>query len=330
MKAYELTAEKISFGLHLIDVGDLHRKEDSWNSTSKTVTDLHWVERTVTFFKNLVPDGFRDFDAVYIEELKSVADIVLASETFALSGIKSVIINSGGYKGKSVEEKKEIEKALLSFQDTYLLFLDADFLTPTSKKKFTAIDCNRLEAYEIKRFLTKSHPSLNIDTIALDTLIEYAGKDTATILNEIKKLEDYAGGAKITLDDIKNLVPENLDNKVYEFTDALANGNKKLAQEILDRFTLKGVQSAELLSRLTSHYRRILHASLSNASNYDLSVFLGVKEFAVVKARETGAKYTKARLKASMDALTEAEFQFKSGLMTEDTAFKLAVAKLFI
>lgn len=72
----------------------------------------------------------------------------------------------------------------------------------------------------------------------------------------------------------------------------------------------------------------MFHSVLSNLSDFELSEILGVKEYAVKKARMAGGKYTKVRLKEIIDMLVNTEFSFKSGQMTDETAFKTAFYRL--
>ena len=97
---------------------------------------------------------------------------------------------------------------------------------------------------------------------------------------------------------------------------------------MFDRFVARGIDFSFILASLIGQYRRLLHCALSKKSDAELAEALKIKEFAVKKSRETASKYGKATLKSCLDELVDAEFNFKSGVMLDETAVRTAMAKL--
>ena len=132
----------------------------------------------------------------------------------------------------------------------------------------------------------------------------------------------------INLDMVELLVANTMENEIYDLSNALADKNKVKAMALFDKFVAKGIDYSVILSTLVGQYRRLLHCALSNKSDSELAEDLKVKEWAIRKSRETATKYGKAVLKACLDDLIDAEFNFKSGLMVDETAVRTAMVKL--
>ncbi|MFI3229519.1 MAG: DNA polymerase III subunit delta [Bacillota bacterium] len=315
MKAVELKKESLQGNVFAIE-GD----------------DSYWVSYAEHFFVDLIPEDTRCFDVRYIETLSSYNSILEAIDTPSMMCAEVVVIvRDPKFKG-GADSKPSIADIISQVpQDTYLIFSGVQFLTPKLKKMLTVIDASRLDTYDARKTIKGLFGSQEIDNRAMDALIEYTNRDMARIETEVNKLKAYAHGALITLNDIDNLVANTIDNEIYEFCNAIAAKNIVLAYKILDRFVAKGVSYTYILSTIIGQYRRMLHASLTAPiSVNDVATSLGSKPFAIQKARESSKKYTKTALKEIVDILVQAEFAFKSGAMSEETAIRTAITNIIL
>lgn len=289
--------------------------------------DAYWGDHALRFFISLVPEENRIFNLKILNGIRSVDEITDAAETSPFfPGEQVVLIKDQGYKIK--EDEKSVLNALIKNTEAFLIFYKCAFLTPQNKKEMTSVEASRADFTVINAYIDGAYGKNSIDGSARHLLMEYTGGDTARIQTEMQKLIAYTGGKTVREADVKELVENTVENQIYEFTGALAERNKTLAMNILVRFEESGAAPAYLLAALSSQYRRMLHAALSKKSDAETAAFLGVKEYAVKKARESAAKYTVVKLKNCLDALTDAEYSFKSGAMSEETAFGRAMAKL--
>ena len=81
-----------------------------------------------------------------------------------------------------------------------------------------------------------------------------------------------------------------------------------------------------LIGMLYSHFRRLLYTAIT--PQYDrMPADLGVKEFAVRKAKEQAGKFTPKKLKKICDGLQETDFDIKSGRITDKVALELTVLR---
>jgi DNA polymerase III, delta subunit len=287
--------------------------------------DVYLRDKAVAFFKSLVPEEYRAFNLRIIEG-NVAAELEGAANTISMFPSEYVIIvRADDVKGEG--DLNSIADTVEASKDKYILFLSSSYLNARIKKASWKIDAKKPDIYEVKRACPKLFPD-GIDRAASDLLVEYTGGDMAKISLERDKLLSYAGNRKISLQDIRELVPDTAEYKVFEFSGAIAAGNGREAMEILKKLLEAGESKSGILASLVLQYRRMLHSALSNKTDPELAELLGCKPYAITKARELASKFTKARLKACLDSLKEAEFSFKSGKSSEDAAFGLAISKM--
>lgn len=313
MKAYELGKSALTGNAYYID-GD----------------DVYWTDYTVNYFRALVPAEYREFNLRTIGQLNSVAQIAEATNTFSMFPSDTVIIvRDQGYK-ELAADKGKLEAIARALQGVILVLVGKNLITTAALRKiFIKIEADRLSEPELRSILEVLYPGV-LTPGAAALLINYCNRDMARIASEMSKLRCYKEKGKISEEDVRLNVSDDTENEIYEFSNALARRDNAKAYGIMERFVDRGVAYAYMLAALAGQYRRMLYAALSPLSDEALAEATGVKPYGIKMAREAARKYTKTRLKSCLDALTEAEFAFKSGVMGEDTAFLTAVSKLLI
>ncbi|OQC14975.1 MAG: DNA polymerase III subunit delta [Firmicutes bacterium ADurb.Bin080] len=290
-------------------------------------TDTYWRDKVIKEFCSLVPEEYKSFNLKQLDKIDSPSSLRDSLITFSMFPSPSVVL--------SYDEKFE-DKGDASFskiiqeidEDTYFLIIYYGKISASLMKVFTVIECVRSSPQVINRVVKKALGETQIDQAAFDLLIRYCNSDLSRILMEIDKLISYVDGKKISLNDVEINVANDIEDAIFELSDALSSKKNHRAKELVDRFLERGYNYSALLALLTNHYRRIFHSALSPLSDLDLSKVLGVKEYAIKKSRMIASKYTKVRLKEIMDMLVDTDFSFKSGKMTDETAFKTLFSKL--
>ncbi len=306
--------------------------------------DGYLKDAVISEIIGMVPEYAREFNVRTVYGFKSPTELTDAIAAVSPFGGTEVVL-AGGYQkkekdagkqpkkdtAKSPKSDKDLEefKSLTSIAAGALYFVVYDStLTASQAKLFTEVDCSRLDPVALRELIPSVAKPDKLDYRAINMLIEYCNRDMGRISVELKKLSAYAEGATITAEMVDLLVPDMLENEVYDLTNAFAEKNKRRAVELLDRFTSRGMAYAYLLALLIGQYRRLLHCALSQRSDAELASIMGVKEYAVKKNRELASKYGKTALKKIFDFLVKAETDFKQGVMSEETAVKTAFAKL--
>ena len=68
--------------------------------------------------------------------------------------------------------------------------------------------------------------------------------------------------------------------------------------------------------------------AISNGTNAEVASLLGIKEFAVKKAKEQANMFKKRSLKNAVDYLTDVDYKVKSGQINVDEGMWLSLFKI--
>ncbi len=299
--------------------------------------DLYFRDKVIKDILSLVPEAEREFNYHNFSDVKSIEEAEAAFTSMGFFGGVNVIVISGygakkSGKGElklSEKEVKLFESLINSMDENTVLIMHSSNLPLSLSRYFVKVDCGKLDAISLRSYVPSLIAPLKIDGNALYTLIEYCNRDMMSIYLELEKLKAYMGSKQaITLEMVQTLVANTIENDIFELSKALAERNKFTTVSLFEKFVAKGIGFSVILGTLINQYRRLLHVALSKKSDRELADVLRVKEYAVIKSRETAKKYGKATLKACLDELVDAEYNFKSGLMTEETAVRTAIANL--
>lgn len=307
------------------------------NALLLTGDDLYWRDFVINAVLTLVPEGEREFNYRSFSDIKSIEEAESAfTSTGFLGGINVVSIigygNKKSTKGESKtseKEKKIFEELVTGLDENTVLILSNSNIPLSLARYFIEVDCAKLDYSILRDYIPKLIAPKKIDGNALYTLVEYCGKDMARISNELKKIVAYMGTKQvISLDMVELLVANTVENEIYELSNALADKNKIKAMGLFEKFVAKGIDYSVILATLVGQYRRLLHCSLSTRTDREIAEDLKIKDWAVRKNREIASKYGKATLKFCLDELVDAEYNFKSGLTSDETAVRTVMAKL--
>ncbi len=221
------------------------------------------------------------------------------------------------------QEYLEINEYLQSPNPSAILLFVGE-VTPAFKKvmdKIEIIDCNKLDKGFIEKWLvmkaTQEKTSFTPDAVSL--LVDYCNRDMSKIFMELDKLVVYSEGKPITVEMVEELVRPDLEYKLFELSNALADKSADKTMTILQTLLDASEPIVKLLGMLYSHFRRLLFVSLNPQSD-TLSSDLGIKEFAVNQMIKQSKKYNARRLKVICDKLHAIDFDFKRGAINDKTA----------
>ncbi|MEG1581809.1 MAG: DNA polymerase III subunit delta [Clostridia bacterium] len=241
------------------------------------------------------------------------------------------------YTTKSGAEIQELNKYTSNPASTTVLVFFNPESTETFKnvKNITIIDCDKLDinllnSWTESKLLKPFNVSMNSD--AKELLFAYCSSDLTRISSELSKLVSYVGdNGNITTQNIKDMVVEDKDYKIFELTDAIAKGNKEKALDILYELNDKEKSSYSILTPLYNHYRRLLYISINNKESLSrLADYFHIKEFAVKMMFGQAKNYTQRKLKTIVDLLAKADEDIKSGLMKDETAIFFVVLNILM
>lgn len=156
-----------------------------------------------------------------------------------------------------------------------------------------------------------------IDKINIDYFLNKVGDDINNIDSELTKLFIYKEEDKtITKADIDLLITDNIDNVIYEFTNAVLENDLDTITKMYNNFKIENISQDYLIVSLSNVFRQALIIKiLSNEgkSNLDISKIIGKKEFYIKKMLERLYNYSEKDLCNYINRLAEIDNNYKSG-----------------
>ena len=270
--------------------------------------------------------------SVFTDENFDTNNIINSCNQFSFFNEKRMVIIQDIFKELSQDNKKRFENYSKNpNKDCLLVIIDSigsktfDFI-----KEVEIIDCKPNQDYiinYIKEQFNKYNKNISLDNCK--KLNEYCLGDLNRINLEIKKISDYLISKVEVLDsDIDKLVFKDTELKVFDLTNALGvkDGNKAL--KILYDMLQANEAPIKILALITGTFRRMMFAKINKGSNAELANALNCKEFAIVKAKESANKYSATQLKNILNLLLEADYNIKSGQMSQENVLYYLICKI--
>lgn len=259
-------------------------------------------------------------------------DVVRALDTMPLFDNKKVVyLDIRMSKKSELKNFNLIEDYLKSPNNMAILIVNIgdNDITALNKNLLTNVDCNRLD-YKIVSLKIKavlSAKGKTIDEKSTKLLFDYALGDLAKIMLDIDKLVAYIGDRKeVTVDDIKNLVTQSLEYKIFELTEGLSKKDSGKVFAIIEDMKGKKEEYKTLPSLIYSHFRRLFMVAINKtATNYELSQMLGIKEYAVKMTQNQVNLFTKSSLKKINDLCAKLDFDLKQSNISIDNYINVLV-----
>ena len=191
----------------------------------------------------------------------------------------------------------------------------------------TFVDCSRATGELVNKYIRSktNKAQLIISSGVCQLLQEYCQNDMTRIDLEIDKLIAFKQGEdEITEADVELMVAKTIDYQVYQMVAFIAEKKYRSAYKVIQDLTTISEKQLLFVS-VYYHFRRMFFVSISRGSDKELAAMLGVKEFAIVKARQQAASFSPKRLRKILNKLTQLDGDYKSGKMIFDNAFLSAM-----
>ena len=286
--------------------------------------DFYLFDKALAMIKNACQITMDEFnETIFDDESFSLEKLFNATEMLPMIDPKRLVVLKGGSVKES--DKKKLEELLLKIpKSTCVVILDYNKNFEFLKRSFTLVDAGRMDRETVKKLVIAylSREGKQMSAEALDTLIDATNGYLTKIMTELKKLCYYEPHeALITKKMVDELVTKDIEYSVFELTEALSKKDGDKALKLLKLME----KDAGVFSLISNHFRRLFYSSISDLTNGELAKLLGVKEFAIVKARQLARGFSKAQLKKINSMLEEFDYLVKSGKMLISNALHLLV-----
>ena len=160
----------------------------------------------------------------------------------------------------------------------------------------------------------------------LNYLIETVGTDLQVLINELRKLIEYAGeGGTITNQAVDLLSVKQIESVIFDLTDNLGSKKTDKAIEVLDNLIYQKEPLQKILITLYNHFKKLYLCSIAIKLNTDIATSLSLKPnqtFLVNKYRKQASYFTENALKQILQEFVEIDYKSKNGLIDIDIGLR--------
>ncbi len=204
-----------------------------------------------------------------------------------------------------VEEEADTKQELYKTIDELGIICKFDYQKPIQIEKRMKAIC---QGYKVA-----------IEDSTLRYFIESCGTNMQDLINEIRKLIEYAGEeGKIQKEDIDKLCIKKLESVIFDLTDSLGKRDIKKALEVLKNLIYAKEPIQKILITLYNHFKKLYFVKLAIKYNQDIISSLNLKpnQTFLVNKYKTQAKYFgEIELKNILQSLRDLDYQYKNGLI---------------
>ena len=278
--------------------------------------DILLYDKALDLIKKAANLQLEEFNFLVFDEDSFDCDAVIDScETLPMGSDKKIVLLKNIVKFNENFKKKLKDYLKTPVESTCLVIFDFynkfDFII--SEK----VSAKRLDDKSLKDLIAaelKSHDK-TITADASQQLIEACCNYYSLIKNELDKLSS-CDEFEITTKQVNDLVCKETEFTVFELTEALSKRDSEKAVALLNLME----KDTKTFSLVLNHFRRLFFVAVSDLNDKELSDLLGVKEFAVTKARNLSKNFTKLQLKNIYEMLNDVDFYIKNGQMQIENA----------
>lgn len=286
--------------------------------------DYYLYDKAFSMIKNACQITMDDFNInIFDDESFNLTKFFNATEMLPMADPKRLVVLKGCKITES--DKKNLYELLLKIpKTTTVLILDYNNNFEYLKKDFVFVDASRMDQQTVGKLVIAylAKQGKQISSEALTALIEACNGYLTRIFSELGKLVYYdVNSPLITKKMVDELVTKDTEFSVFELTEALSKKNGDKAIKILKLME----KEQGVFTLIANQFRRLFYASISDLPNLELAKLLGVKEFAVIKARQLAKGFSKAQLNKISSLLEELDFSVKSGAILQQNALYLLV-----
>ncbi len=262
-----------------------------------------------------------EYDNVKFDDTSKIEDIINECATYSFSGNnKFITCRNTGFFNKEEFSDKIISLSDYVTEGVYLFFIENDinkrlsgFKHYTSKN--SAYEITKGTAEDIKRFVYSAFrkEGKNISSENLNLFLEYSGLNLSFVTLSIDKILLYIQPSnEVTAETIKLLCTGITDVKGYELTNNLCKRDLSAALDVYyDMVSLKYV---------LPYFTAILFNTFYEMYTIKVNNITSSNDFRVRKAIQNSKEFSTEQLKNIIYAISEADHDFKSGKLGQDSA----------
>lgn len=299
--------------------------------------ELFLLENCLKKIKSLFGECVKGINYILIDE-QNVSEIIDDIETPSFGYEKKLIIakNTGLFKKEGKKKSGDLYKLkekLINYINENLKVIDEAVVLVFTEEEadeksdlFKTIDkCGVTCKFEFqkpaqieKRIKEICNAyKVNIDAQTLRYFIECCGTNMQDLINEIRKLIEYAGeNGTIKQEDIDKLSIKKIESVIFDLTDNLGKKDIASALEVLHNLIYEKEPLAKILVTLYNHFKKLYITKMALRENKELTTSLNLKPnqmFLTTKYKVQSKYFKENELRSILQDLCDLDYNFKSG-----------------
>ena len=301
--------------------------------------ELFLLENVLKKIRNLFGECIKGINYIQIDDT-NIGEIISDIETPAFGYAKKLIIvrNSGILKKEGKKKNVELTKikdrlaeyieknSKLIKESVVLVFVEDD--VDSRIKLFKTIDkfgtvCNfeyqkPIQIEKRMKAICNAY-KVKISDANLRYFIETCGTNMQELINEIRKLIEYAGeNGTIEKQDIDSLCIKKLESVIFDLTDNLGKKETNKALQVLKNLIYAKEPLQKILITLYNHFKRLYLTKMALKVNKDIVTSLNLRPnqvFLVNKYKMQSSYFKENELKEILQNLRDLDYNYKIGLI---------------
>ena len=301
--------------------------------------ELYLLESILKKIRHLFGECIKGINYIPIDET-NVGQILSDIETPTFGYEKKLIVarNSGILKKEGKRKNAELSKIkenlanyiesnyTLISESVILVFVEEDIDTKNKLYKVLeklGVVCNfeyqkPIQIERRMKAICKAY-KVNISDANLRYFIESCGTNMQELINEIRKLIEYAGeNGTIEKKDIDALCIKKLESVIFDLTDNLGKKQINKALQVLKNLIYEKEPIQKILVTLYNHFKRLYFTKIAIKNHKDIISSLKLRPnqtFLVNKYKMQASYFEESELKKILQNLRDLDYRYKIGLI---------------
>ena len=299
--------------------------------------NTYLIEKEVKNIKKNFGEIIQGINYVAIEQ-NSLENIIPELQTPAFGYPKKlIVVKNCDLLKKELKTKKTknmevaqkiaeyIEENHQELQETTILLIIEESIDKTNslykmiEKYGETKECKELNIVELSQTLKSicSAYKVNIDNETIKYLIETSGTSMQELINEIRKLIEYAGtNGTIDKKAVDLLAIPKIEAVIFDLTDSLGSKQIGKALETLRNLIYNKEPIQKILITLYNHFKKLYLVKLAQKENTNITEVLNLKPnqtFLTTKYKKQSGYFEEKQLREILEELINLDIQSKSG-----------------
>lgn len=299
--------------------------------------EQYLIETNLKRIKQLFGECLKGINYILIDE-QNVQEIISDIETPSFGYPKKLIIakNTGLFKKEAKRANSEMaklkeklsnyieENIKIINESVVLVFVEDDVDSKSAvyksiEKNGEVCKFDFQKPFQLEQRIKAicNAYKVNIDSQTLKYFIECCGTNMQDLINEIRKLIEYAGeGRTIKKEDIDSLSIKKLESVIFDLTDDLGKKDISGALQVLKNLIYQKEPLAKIMVTLYNHFKKLYITKMALRENRELTSCLNLKPnqmFLTTKYKVQSKYFNEQDLRSILQDLCDLDYNFKSG-----------------